>query len=76
MSVVGQILYPETAVRSLGGNAFGSCLEVTGFEVETKQASVTETSLLRMIRWSRARVTGTPPYHLPREDTRESGNRA
>ena len=72
MSVVYQILYPETAARSTGGDVFGSCSEVTGFEVETKQASITETSSLRTIRWSRARATGTPPYHLPREDTRES----
>ena len=77
MSVVFQILDPETAARSVGGNVFGSCTEVTGFEVETKQASVTETASLRTIRWSRAMVTGTPPYHLPREDMRESeGNRA
>ena len=65
MSVVCQILYPETAARSLGGKVFGSCTEVTGFEVKTKQASVTETSSLHTVRWSRARVTGTPPYHLP-----------
>jgi len=65
VSVVCQILYPETVARSVGGNVFGSCTEVTGFEVETKQASVMETLSLRTIRWSRARATGTPPYHLP-----------
>ena len=77
MSVVFQILDPETAVRSLGGDVLGSCSEVSGFEVETKQASVTETASLRTVRWSRARATGSPPDHLPKEDTRESeGNRA
>ena len=77
MSVVFQISDPETAARSLGGNVLGSCSEVSGFEVETKQASVTETASLRTVRWSRARATGTPPDHLPKEETRESkGNRA
>ena len=77
MSVVFQILDPETAARSLGGNVLGSCLEVSGFEVETKQASVTETASLCTVGWSRARATGTPPDHLPKEETRESeGNRA
>ena len=52
MCVVGQILYLETVTRSSGGDVFGSCMEVTGFEVETKQASVTETSSLCTIRWS------------------------
>ena len=77
MSVVFQISDPETAARSLGGNVLGSCSEVSGFEVETKQASVTETASLRTGRWSRARATRTPPDHLPNEDKRErEGNRA
>ncbi len=72
-----QILDPETAARSLCGNVLGGCAEVSGLEVEMKQASLTETALLRMGRWSRARATRTPPDHLPKDDVRErEGNRA
>ena len=72
-----QILDPETAARSLCGDVLGSCAEVFGFEVKTKQASLTEMASLRTGRWSRARATRTPPDHLPKEDKRErEGNRA
>ena len=54
MSVVFQILDPETAARSLGGNVLGSCSEVSGFEVETKQASVTERNEIETLLLSRA----------------------